>query len=113
MHGSLPNSEQLKVFWKAAHGTRKVIVATNIAETSVTIPNISYGEFVEKFIKKILFTTFNLFFWFLVIDSGFVKIPWFEVETQTNSLIIAPISKASADQRAGRAGRIRPGKAYR
>ncbi|XP_033221828.1 probable ATP-dependent RNA helicase DHX35 isoform X2 [Belonocnema kinseyi] len=90
MYGSLPNSEQLKVFWKAPKDTRKVIIATNIAETSITIPNIIY-----------------------VIDSGFVKLPWFEVDTQTNSLIVAPISKASADQRAGRAGRIRSGKAYR
>ncbi|XP_034189179.2 putative ATP-dependent RNA helicase DHX35 isoform X1 [Osmia lignaria lignaria] len=90
MYGSLPNSEQLKVFWRAAKDTRKVIVATNIAETSITIPNIVY-----------------------VIDCGFVKIPWYEVETQTNSLVIVPVSKASADQRAGRAGRVRTGKAYR
>lgn len=43
MYGSLPNSEQLKVFWRAAKDTRKVIIATNIAETSITIPNIIYG----------------------------------------------------------------------
>ncbi|XP_044016696.1 probable ATP-dependent RNA helicase DHX35 isoform X2 [Aphidius gifuensis] len=90
MYGSLPNSEQLKVFWLAPRDTRKIIIATNIAETSITIPNINY-----------------------VIDCGFVKIPWFEIETQTNSLIIAPVSKASANQRAGRAGRVRSGKAYR
>ncbi|XP_043260885.1 probable ATP-dependent RNA helicase DHX35 isoform X6 [Colletes gigas] len=90
MYGSLPNSEQLKVFWRAAKDTRKVIVATNIAETSITIPNVVY-----------------------VIDCGFVKVPWFEAETQTNSLVIVPVSKASANQRAGRAGRVRSGKAYR
>ncbi|XP_011067091.1 PREDICTED: probable ATP-dependent RNA helicase DHX35 isoform X2 [Acromyrmex echinatior] len=90
MYGSLPNAEQLKVFWRAAKDTRKVIVATNIAETSITIPNIVY-----------------------VIDCGFVKIPWFEAETQTNSLVIVPISKASANQRAGRAGRVRTGKVFR
>ncbi|XP_034933908.1 probable ATP-dependent RNA helicase DHX35 [Chelonus insularis] len=90
MYGSLPNSEQLKVFWKAPKDTRKIIVATNIAETSITIPNIVY-----------------------VIDCGFIKIPWFEVETQTNTLVVAPVSKASADQRAGRAGRTQSGKAYR
>ncbi|XP_017892913.1 probable ATP-dependent RNA helicase DHX35 isoform X2 [Ceratina calcarata] len=90
MYGSLPNSEQLKVFWRAAKDTRKVIVATNIAETSITIPNIVY-----------------------VIDCGFVKIPWYETETQTNSLVIVPVSKASANQRAGRAGRTRNGEAYR
>lgn len=49
----------------------------------------------------------------LVIDCGFVKVPWFEAETQTNSLVIVPVSKASANQRAGRAGRVRTGKAYR
>ncbi|XP_012525860.1 probable ATP-dependent RNA helicase DHX35 [Monomorium pharaonis] len=90
MYGSLPNAEQLKVFWRAAKDTRKVIVATNIAETSITIPNIVY-----------------------VIDCGFVKIPWFEAEAQTNSLVIVPLSKASANQRAGRAGRMRTGKAFR
>ncbi|KAK0162211.1 hypothetical protein PV327_008565 [Microctonus hyperodae] len=90
MYGSLPNSEQLKVFWRAPKDTRKIIVATNIAETSITIPNVVY-----------------------VIDCGFAKIPWYEVETQTNSLIIAPVSKASANQRAGRAGRVQSGKVYR
>lgn len=90
MYGSLPNSEQLKVFWKGPRDTRKIIIATNIAETSITIPHINY-----------------------VIDCGFVKIPWFELETQTNCLIIAPVSKASANQRAGRAGRVQSGKAYR
>nr|XP_050855532.1 probable ATP-dependent RNA helicase DHX35 [Vespula vulgaris]XP_050855534.1 probable ATP-dependent RNA helicase DHX35 [Vespula vulgaris]XP_050855535.1 probable ATP-dependent RNA helicase DHX35 [Vespula vulgaris] len=90
MYGSLPNNEQLKVFWRAAKDTRKVIVATNIAETSITIPNVVY-----------------------VIDCGFVKMPWFEPETQTNSLTIVPVSKASADQRAGRAGRVQSGKTYR
>ncbi|KAK2586108.1 hypothetical protein KPH14_008387 [Odynerus spinipes] len=44
MYGSLPNNEQLKVFWRAAKDTRKVIVATNIAETSITIPNVVYGR---------------------------------------------------------------------
>lgn len=48
-----------------------------------------------------------------VIDCGFVKMPWFEPETQTNSLTIVPVSKASADQRAGRAGRVQSGKTYR
>lgn len=44
MYGSLPNSEQLKVFWRAPKDSRKVVVATNIAETSITIPNIVHGE---------------------------------------------------------------------
>ncbi|CAG5093770.1 Similar to DHX35: Probable ATP-dependent RNA helicase DHX35 (Homo sapiens) [Cotesia congregata] len=52
MYGSLPNADQLKVFWKAPNNTRKVVIATNIAETSITIPNIVY-----------------------IIDSGFAKIP--------------------------------------
>uniref|UniRef100_A0ABD2VZY6 RNA helicase n=1 Tax=Trichogramma kaykai TaxID=54128 RepID=A0ABD2VZY6_9HYME len=90
MYGSLPYKDQLRVFQRAPNDTRKVIVATNIAETSITIPNIT-----------------------CVIDCGFVKLPWFDVETQTNSLIVAPVSQASADQRAGRAGRHRPGKVYR
>ena len=90
MYGSLPHLDQLKVFQRTPNDCRKIIVATNIAETSITIPNIVY-----------------------VIDCGFAKIPWFQVETQTNSLIVTQVSKASADQRAGRAGRVRRGRAYR
>lgn len=90
MYGSLSNSEQLKVFRPAPRGFRKVIVATNIAETSVTISGVVY-----------------------VVDCGFVKMKWFNAETYTDSLIIVPISKASAEQRAGRAGRTMPGNVYR
>jgi ATP-dependent RNA helicase DDX35 len=90
MYGSLPNTEQLKVFRSTPRGLRKIVVATNIAETSVTIPGIVY-----------------------VIDSGFVKMRWFNPETHADSLVVVPVSQASADQRAGRAGRICSGKAYR
>lgn len=90
MHGSLPNSDQLRVFRHCERGDRKVIIATNIAETSVTIPGIVY-----------------------VIDSGFVKLRWFNPDTCTDTLVVVPISKSSAEQRAGRAGRERTGKVYR
>lgn len=90
MYGSLPYHQQLKVFKRAPDGFRKIIVATNIAETSVTIPGIVY-----------------------IVDCGFVKIKWYNTETHTDNLITVPISKSSADQRAGRAGRVRSGKVYR
>ncbi|KAL0273842.1 UNVERIFIED_CONTAM: hypothetical protein PYX00_006419 [Menopon gallinae] len=90
MHGSLPNSEQLKVFRPAEQDHRKVIIATNIAETSVTINGIVY-----------------------VVDCGFVKMRWFNPDTFTDSLVVVPISKSSAQQRAGRAGRMRTGKVFR
>lgn len=90
MHGSLPNNEQIKVFRPTPRGMRKVVIATNIAETSITIPGIVY-----------------------VIDTGFVKAQWFNPDTLTNSLVVVPISKASAVQRAGRAGRVRSGYVYR
>ncbi|XP_067007183.1 probable ATP-dependent RNA helicase DHX35 [Anabrus simplex] len=90
MYGSLPNSEQLKVFRYTPRGLRKIVIATNIAETSITIPGIVY-----------------------VIDCGFMKIRWFNPETHTDTLVVVPVSQASAEQRAGRAGRIRSGKAYR
>lgn len=89
-YGTLTNSDQLKVFFTAPKGTRKAIIATNIAETSITIPGIVY-----------------------VIDSGFTKLKWFDAESNTDSLIVVPISKAAAEQRAGRAGRMRNGKVYR
>lgn len=90
MYGTLPNADQLKVFFGAPKGTRKAIIATNIAETSVTIPGIVY-----------------------VIDCGFVKMKWFDSNSNTDSLVVVPISKAQAEQRAGRAGRIRNGKVFR
>lgn len=52
MYGSLPNSEQLKVFWTAPKDTRKVVVATNIAETSITIPGVVYGNYVIEHFSK-------------------------------------------------------------
>lgn len=90
MYGTLPNNDQLKVFFSAPRGTRKVIIATNIAETSVTIPGVVY-----------------------VVDCGFVKIKWFDAESNMDSLMVVPVSKAQAEQRAGRAGRIRNGKVFR
>lgn len=52
-------------------------------------------------------------FLFSVIDCGFVKLKWFNSETHTDSLMIFPVSLASANQRAGRAGRVKSGKVYR
>ncbi|XP_049762763.1 probable ATP-dependent RNA helicase DHX35 isoform X1 [Schistocerca cancellata] len=90
MYGSLPNGEQLKVFRFTPRGMRKVVISTNIAETSVTIPGIVY-----------------------VVDCGFVKLRWFNPENHADSLVVVPVSQASAEQRAGRAGRVRVGKVYR
>ncbi|XP_058457965.1 probable ATP-dependent RNA helicase DHX35 [Malaya genurostris] len=90
MYGTLSNSDQLKVFFNVPKGVRKIILATNIAETSITIPGIVY-----------------------VIDCGFVKLNWYSAESTTNSLVVVSTSKAAAEQRAGRAGRVRSGKVYR
>ena len=90
MYGALSPSRQLRVFRPIGRGSRKVVVATNIAETSITIDGIIH-----------------------VIDSCFVKQSWFNTDTYTDSLIISEVSQASAEQRAGRAGRTAPGKCYR
>ncbi|XP_014102269.2 probable ATP-dependent RNA helicase DHX35 [Bactrocera oleae] len=90
MYGSLTHKEQLKVFFASEKGVRKVIYATNIAETSITIPGVVY-----------------------VVDCGFIKLKWFDSDSATDQLVVVPISKATALQRAGRAGRTRPGKIYR
>ncbi|KAI0747764.1 P-loop containing nucleoside triphosphate hydrolase protein [Daedaleopsis nitida] len=102
LHAGLSTDEQLRVFEPAERGTRKVIVATNIAEASVTIDGIKF-----------------------VIDSGFVKkyiagrvntplqIRTYNPSTAMSSLTTAPISQASATQRAGRAGRTSAGVCYR
>ena len=79
-----------RAFETAPKGCRKVIVATNIAETSVTIEGIKY-----------------------VVDSGLVKMKYFNVIGGIDSLITCPIAQSSANQRAGRAGRLQPGKCFR
>ncbi|KAH0847034.1 hypothetical protein AYO21_02270 [Fonsecaea monophora] len=90
LYAGLSTEEQMYVFSEAAENTRKVILATNIAEASVTISGIVY-----------------------VVDCGFVKLRAFNPNTNIETLTPFPISKASATQRAGRAGRTRPGKCFR
>ncbi|KAF5183089.1 Atp-dependent rna helicase protein [Thalictrum thalictroides] len=87
---SLPSERQMRVLVPAPPGFRKVILATNIAETSVTIPGIKY-----------------------VIDPGFVKARFYDPNKRLESLTVIPISKAQALQRSGRAGREGPGKCFR
>ncbi|KAJ9565366.1 hypothetical protein OSB04_001332 [Centaurea solstitialis] len=90
IYANLPTELQGKVFEPTPEGARKVVLATNIAETSLTIDGIKY-----------------------VIDPGFVKMTSYNPRTGMESLQITPISKASANQRAGRSGRTGPGKCFR
>lgn len=90
LYAGLTSEQQLYVFEPAPENTRKVIVSTNIAEASVTIDGIVY-----------------------VVDCGFVKLRAFNPSTGIETLTATPISKASATQRSGRAGRTKPGKCYR
>ena len=90
IYSSLPSEEQAKIFLPSGENERKIIIATNIAETSITIDGIVY-----------------------VIDCGFSKQLSFNPRTGLETLAVAPISKASAKQRAGRAGRVGPGKCFR
>lgn len=87
---ALPTEDQMRAFEPAPAGHRKVILATNIAETSLTINGIRY-----------------------VIDSGLVKIRKYDPGLGMDSLILVPVSKAQAQQRAGRAGREAPGICFR
>ncbi len=90
LYGRLSKDEQDRVFPPAPTGKIKVVAATNIAETSITIDGITS-----------------------VIDAGTAKMNYYNPRTFTSSLIEGPISKASANQRKGRAGRTRPGVCYR
>jgi len=97
LYSSLPPQQQQRIFDAppAARSTggppgRKVVVSTNIAETSLTIDGIVY-----------------------VVDPGFSKQKVYNPRIRVESLLVSPISKASAQQRAGRAGRTRPGKCFR
>ncbi|KAG6804570.1 ATP-dependent RNA helicase DHX8 [Apis mellifera caucasica] len=90
VYSALPSEMQTRIFEPAPPGSRKVVIATNIAETSLTIDGIYY-----------------------VVDPGFVKQKVYNSKTGMDSLIVTPISQAAAKQRAGRAGRTGPGKCYR
>jgi len=90
LYSQLPPSQQAKIFDAPPNGTRKLIFATNIAETSLTIDGIVY-----------------------VIDPGFVKQRVYNPRIRVESLLVSPISRAAAEQRSGRAGRTRPGKCFR
>ncbi|XP_038894406.1 probable pre-mRNA-splicing factor ATP-dependent RNA helicase DEAH9 [Benincasa hispida] len=90
LYSGLSRAEQELIFSPTPRGKRKVVISTNIAETSLTLEGIVY-----------------------VVDSGFSKQRFYNPISDIESLIVAPISKASARQRTGRAGRIRPGKCYR
>ncbi len=90
LYGRLSKEEQERVFIDTGEGKTKIVIATNIAETSVTIDGIT-----------------------TVIDSGLAKINFYNPRTFTSSLIENSISKASCNQRKGRAGRTRPGVCYR
>jgi ATP-dependent RNA helicase DHX8/PRP22 len=90
VYSALPSELQSQIFDPAPPGARKCVVATNIAETSITIDGIYY-----------------------VVDPGFCKQKVYNPKLGMDSLLVVPISQASADQRAGRAGRTGPGKCYR
>ncbi|KAJ3037230.1 DEAH-box ATP-dependent RNA helicase prp22 [Rhizophlyctis rosea] len=90
VYSALPSEMQSKIFEPAPPGSRKVVIATNIAETSITIDGIYY-----------------------VVDPGFVKQNSYDPKLGMDALVVVPISQAQARQRAGRAGRTGPGKCYR
>lgn len=90
LYGRLSKEDQERVFQDPPAGRKKIIISTNIAETSVTIADVT-----------------------TVIDSGLAKLNFYNPRTFTSSLIETPVSKASLNQRKGRAGRTRPGTCYR
>ncbi|WIA21043.1 hypothetical protein OEZ85_005370 [Tetradesmus obliquus] len=90
IYSQLPSDLQAKIFDKAPEGSRKCIVSTNIAETSLTVDGIYY-----------------------VIDTGYVKMKVYNPKMGMDALQVFPESQAAANQRSGRAGRTGPGTAYR
>jgi len=90
LYSTLPMSQQKRVFPPAPEGIRTIIIATNIAETSLSIDGVVF-----------------------VVDPGMFKQSMYNPRTHVESLLVSPISKAAAQQRAGRAGRTRPGKCFR
>jgi len=90
LFAAMPPEEQMKVFEETPKGTRKIVLATNIAETSLTIPGIRY-----------------------VVDTGLTKMRTFKAKSGVEELKVVPIARSQATQRSGRAGREAPGKCYR
>merc|ERR1719284_1070734 len=90
VYSALPSEMQTMIFEPPPPGCRKCIVATNIAEASLTIDGI-----------------------YFVVDPGMAKVKMYNAKTGMDSLTITPVSQANARQRAGRAGRTGPGKCYR
>lgn len=90
VYSALPSEMQSRIFDRAPPGARKCVVATNIAEASLTIDGVYY-----------------------VVDPGFCKQKVYNAKAGMESLVVTPISQASAKQRAGRAGRTGPGRCFR
>lgn len=90
MFSQLPADLQSKIFEAAPEGVRKCIVSTNVAETSLTVDGIKY-----------------------VIDAGFCKLKVYNPRLGMDTLVVTPVSRANANQRAGRAGRTGPGYCFR
>lgn len=90
LFAALPQHAQQRIFDRPPPNTRKVILSTNIAETSVTVPGVRF-----------------------VVDTGKAKVKKFHNRLGLDSLLVKPISKSSADQRKGRAGREAPGECHR
>ena len=90
LHGELPVEQQARVLQPGDDGGRRVVLATNVAESSVTLPGVR-----------------------VVIDSGLAREPRYDPNSGFTRLDVVPIAQASADQRAGRAGRVADGVAWR
>ena len=90
LHGELPVEQQSRVLQPSPDARRRVVLATNVAESSVTLPGVR-----------------------VVIDTGLAREPRFDPVSGFSRLDVVPIAQASADQRAGRAGRVADGWAYR
>lgn len=106
IHSSLSPQDQKKAFRKPKPGCRKIILATNIAETSVTIPDVTCGKHKRAGVL-FCFSIVNLSI--AVIDSGLVREVRQDRRYATSKLVLDWCSKASTKQRAGRAGRVQPG----
>ncbi|WP_187768040.1 ATP-dependent helicase HrpB [Paenibacillus sp. PL91] len=90
LHGSLPLEKQDSAVAPCSAGERKIVLATSIAESSLTVEGVK-----------------------IVVDSGLMRVPRFSPRTGMTRLETVPVSAASADQRRGRAGRLAPGSCYR
>jgi ATP-dependent RNA helicase TDRD9 len=111
LYSNLPIEEQNLALKPVEKGKRKIVLSTNIAESSLTVPDAKYGEFLKLYPMKIIIQVF--FILILVIDMCLTKYNVYDYATNSTQLTMQLASQDQATQRSGRVGRVGSGVSFR